>query len=434
ANRAKIEELVRQLGAKDWHAREKAVKALIKIGDSVIPAVTKAMSHEDPEVRMRAERILKALGQPHTDAFFAPRFAGRQYLLDAGGGRQTESAVLMGLFWLKNHQNPDGMWSCRKFMLNCKKGTCTGPGKGDEFDTGVTGLAVLAILGAGQTHAHGKFKETMKTALWALIDRQDPQGRIGPEGGNKWFYNHAIATMAVVEAYALSDRSPILKGPAQKAVDFLVACKNPRFGWRYGCRSGENDSSCTAWALAALKSAKAGGLTVPEGAFTEAVHWFDRTTDETRYRTGYTQKGDKQPHLPEAEGKFVKNEAMTAAAVFCRILVLEEKARNRPEVLGGGHLIRKDAPLWSLKAGTIDLIYWYWGSLLMFQLGGDFWRSWNEPLKKALVPTQQRKGCVAGSWDPVGAWGTAGGRVYATAINLLNLEVYFRYGRLLEKK
>jgi hypothetical protein len=36
-------------------------------------------------------------------------------------GRRTESAVLLGLLWLKNHQNPKGMWSTENFMGNCKK-------------------------------------------------------------------------------------------------------------------------------------------------------------------------------------------------------------------------------------------------------------------------------------------------------------------------
>ncbi|MBK9976081.1 MAG: hypothetical protein IPP14_15010 [Planctomycetes bacterium] len=35
-----------------------------------------------------------------------------------------------------------------------------------------------------------------------------------------------------------------------------------------------------------------------------------------------------------------------------------------------------------------------------------------------------------GSWDSVDAWGSAGGRVYSTAINCLTLEVYYRYQKL----
>ena len=45
----------------------------------------------------------------------------------------------------------------------------------------------------------------------------------------------------------------------------------------------------------------------------------------------------------------------------------------------------------------------------------------------AAVKTQKRDGNAKGSWDPVDAWGEDGGRVYATAINTLTLEIYYRY-------
>ena len=35
-----------------------------------------------------------------------------------------------------------------------------------------------------------------------------------------------------------------------------------------------------------------------------------------------------------------------------------------------------------------------------------------------------------GSWDPIGEWGIAGGRVYSTAIGAMTLEVYYRFRRL----
>jgi len=66
----------------------------------------------------------------------------------------------------------------------------------------------------------------------------------------------------------------------------------------------------------------------------------------------------------------------------------------------------------------------------MFQLGGDYWKVWNESMKDALVPNQQRDGDERGSWDPIGAWGRSGGRVYSTAINVLSLEIYYRYDRV----
>ena len=50
--------------------------------------------------------------------------------------------------------------------------------------------------------------------------------------------------------------SPIYKGAAQKALDFISLSRNPYFVWRYGVKPGDNDSSVTGWMMMPLKSAK----------------------------------------------------------------------------------------------------------------------------------------------------------------------------------
>jgi hypothetical protein len=79
------------------------------------------------------------------------------------------------------------------------------------------------------------------------------------------------------------------------------------------------------------------------------------------------------------------------------------------------------------------MYYWYWGTLAMFQVGGEVWGKWNEALKEAVVEHQHLagSGARAGSWDPVGPWGVQdGGRVYSTALMTLCLEIYYRYDRV----
>ncbi len=54
-------------------------------------------------------------------------------------------------------------------------------------------------------------------------------------------------------------------------------------------------------------------------------------------------------------------------------------------------------------------------------------------MKAALLPNQKlaKHGCENGSWDPSeDRWGFEGGRVYATAMNCLTLEVYYRYANV----
>ncbi|MHC4601208.1 MAG: prenyltransferase/squalene oxidase repeat-containing protein, partial [Planctomycetota bacterium] len=177
---------------------------------------------------------------------FGGRFGGRRNLRAFGGGRHTESAVLMGLIWLKNHQNPDGSWSSSSFHNNCKKGGCMGAGVGSDLET--TSMTLLAFLGAGHTHKHGKFKNTVKKALKFLKASQNPDGSFGSGGTAVDSRAHAVCTMAVAEAYGLSNKSPLIQGLAQKAVDFLVDVQAPYSGWG-GFKGLDCDSITTGWAV-----------------------------------------------------------------------------------------------------------------------------------------------------------------------------------------
>ena len=65
----------------------------------------------------------------------------------------------------------------------------------------------------------------------------------------------------------------------------------------------------------------------------------------------------------------------------------------------------------------------------MFHMGGDTWKEWNSRLRPILIESQVESGEYAGSWEPLGdipdAWGSFGGRLYVTTLNLLSLEVYY---------
>ena len=71
--------------------------------------------------------------------------------------------------------------------------------------------------------------------------------------------------------------------------------------------------------------------------------------------------------------------------------------------------------------------YWYYGTLAMYQLQGDYWQRWNEALQKTLLERQIKDGPLAGTWDTDTVWGGYGGRIYTTAIATLSLEVYYRF-------
>jgi hypothetical protein len=102
------------------------------------------------------------------------------------------------------------------------------------------------------------------------------------------------------------------------------------------------------------------------------------------------------------------------------------------EIRKGAELCAKRAPSWNPKDGSIDMYYWYYATLAMFQVGGEPWKKWNEAMKVAIVDSQRTDTdyCTyKGSWDNVDPWGPDGGRVYSTALGALILETYFRFPR-----
>ena len=360
---------------------------------------------------------------------YGGRLGGKRNLVARGGGSEaTESAVLAALKWLARHQSGDGRWGADAFPAECHRivkqgGKCAGTGEA-VYDTGVTGLAVLAFLGAGYTHLSKDtydgicFGTVVKKGIQWLMGQQSPEGRIGPANGH-YMYNHAIAALALAEAYGLTT-SPLFKEQAQKSINYLILAQNPYKAWRYTEKCGDNDTSVTGWGVMALKSAHISGLDVPQTGFEGARAWLNEM-DTKDYKFAYAWHNGKQhfvTHLP----------AMTAVGMMCMIFI--DKNRMDPRLSGGAANLVKQLPAW--KDPDLDYYYWYYASLALFQFDGPsgrYWKAWNEQMKSVIVSHQRTKkdGCADGSWDTDERWCKAGGRVYATAVNALTLEVYYRY-------
>ena len=351
-----------------------------------------------------------------------------------GGGEGTERALKAGLEWLVHHQSRDGSWDGDGFTSECGKlgsSPCEGAGEAGH-DVGLTGLALLALMGNDNSTRRGPYRSAVARGVRWLRDQQDADtgqfGSWGPHG----MYDHAIASLAMCEAYYFS-RNPMIRRSAQKAVDFICAARNPHAAWRYDATpTGENDTSVTGWMVFALKSAEEGGLDFDPEAFTGALSWFDEVTDPGSGRTGYDTIGSASSRRPHNEHfPTDKGEAMSAVSLLCRFFLGHEPA-SHPVMEKQAQLLLQRLPEWDPDGLGNDIYYWYYGSYAMYQMGGSkYWRPWNDSLKRAVLESQRQDGDARGSWDPKCAWGHSGGRVYSTALMVLCLEVYFRYTRIL---
>ena len=362
---------------------------------------------------------------------------------------KADAAIESALAWLAAHQSADGGWEAAGFggWCNGKQDETVPPdvaGKA-RYDVGTTGLALLSFLGAGYTNrSEPPYGKVVGRGLRYLRNVQDGEGCFGPRTSGHYNYGHAIATLAMVEAYGMS-KSSVYKTPAQKALDFVALARNPYFAWRYGIKPGDNDTSVTGWMALALRAAAfvntaegKEGATAPfvldEDAFEGVSAWIDKMTDPDTGRVGYQQRGSGPARPMELVATFPaeRSESMTAIGVLLRVLAGEDPATGAL-VKKGAKLIAALPPVWDPKGGSIDLYYWQAGALAMAQVGGADAEAWRAALAKALVEHQRTEGqpCgVRGSWDPTDPWGSDGGRVYMTAMAALALEAPYRYPRV----
>jgi hypothetical protein len=285
----------------------------------------------------------------------------------------------------------------------------------------------------------GPYKDNVKRGVIWLKDQQAESGLFGNESGRAFMYNHALAALAMVEAYGLSEYRT-LQRYAQASVDYICKARNPYKVWRYYPHDGDNDTSVTGWMVFVLSSADYFELTLDKDALKYSSAWFEEVTDPATGQAGYTKRGEGSSRELGMAEKFPasKTEAMTAVGLLCRIFLRQmelgkENKIDKPEPvwIAAADTMLKKPPTWNPNDGSIDMYYWYYGSYAMFQMGANHWKQWKTALEDALIKTQRKEGSAKGSWDPIEAWGHEGGRVYSTAIGVLCLEVYYRYSRLL---
>lgn len=337
-----------------------------------------------------------------------------------GGTDASEEAVERSLAWLASVQEPEGYWDGSKWgsgRIETDEAGINRQRAGAEADTGLTGLAVLAFLGAGYTQEEGKYSRAVGKALDWIISKQREDGYLGGNATRyAGMYCHGMAAYALAEAYGMrSERQTDdrLGQAVARAVQFTVGMQNRNDGgWRY-LPDWSGDMSMFGWQMMALKSADIAGIAIPETARNLMLKFLvDRSLGP--------QKGLAAYH-PEYGPEITT--AMTAEALFCKQMM--GIPRNNPAsreaveyLLDSEHVPRKSYP---------NLYYWYYGTLAMYQYGGAEWTQWNNLLRELLVESQVKRGPLAGSWNPDGPWGGYGGRIYSTALATLSLEVYYRF-------
>lgn len=331
-------------------------------------------------------------------------------LLRFGGSADTEAAVRAAHGWLVANQVPDGRWDADAHgagrearILGQDRG-----GAGAKADTGITGLALLALLAAGETHLKGEHREAVQHGLEFLLRSQRTNGDMSGEAEMfARMYCHGIATLALSEAYAITGDKRI-QPYVERAIGYTLASQHPTTGgWRY-LPGDTGDMSQFGWQLLSLKSAELAGVEIPPLARSGMERFLESVTTGRQRGWASYRPGEQA------------SRTMTAEALVCRYFLRRCTPAQADEAV---RFLLEEQP----GGGSINFYYWYYATLALHQTQGEAWKQWNERLVTRLLTSQRSNGAQTGSWDPDPIWGNYGGRVFSTALGALCLETYYRY-------
>ena len=383
----------------------------------------------------------------------------------------TEEAVLEGLRWLARHQNADGSWSASGLHEHCSTDPACIPadaGLDGSYDVGMTALALLAFLGQGISvgskieivdtamgveHQAG---EVVKRGIRWLMDHQKDDGSFSDSAPFERPENDTLPTMALCEAFGLAPSNREIKRMAQRAVDYLVAAQKRSadgelWGWGIGSQadltrrhdagelsqeefdglSAQVDPAVSCWVVMALYSARVSGFDVPPGALTGALAYGVSATEDSA-----------EPVAPESTdpGDRFTYHAARRSALGMLLRTFTGGEVSDPFLMHAAAEIAEDVPHVTKDGLSVDFYYWYFATLALNQydgpdsprLGaGKFWKPWNEGLVDSLLPlqdhTRKQDVCSRGGWLQEARGNSRGRALYNTAMNVLTLEVYYRF-------
>ena len=305
---------------------------------------------------------------------------------------ETEQVVAGALRWLAANQAPNGSWATRGGKVR------------GEHPVAMTGYALIAFMAAGNLPEQGLYAKEVSDGMNYLLDTMSPDGEFRGVDGGRYMYNHGIATIALSELYGQT-QNPAMRPKLERAIRLILESQAQRGehagGWRYQPRPGDADVSITVMQVVALRSAKDGGIAVPQRTIDEAIAYVKRCQDPNSGGFSY-QAGRRDPGF-----------ARTAAAIYSlQVCGLYED----PMVAAGTRYIFEHV--------NPNQQWWTYGSNYagpaLYMVGGDIWRRWYDIQRAQILKSVKRQADQC--W-----WDGEVGSVYCTAAHATILAMPWHY-------
>ncbi|NNJ24746.1 prenyltransferase/squalene oxidase repeat-containing protein [Alienimonas chondri] len=291
-----------------------------------------------------------------------------------------------------------------------------GSGRRYQRNVGVTALCGLAWASGGSVPSGGPHASNAAAAARFLLDHQEPDGLFfaaespdtPPDGS---MYGHGFATLYLCEILGElqePDFDPTaVRAALQRAVRRIADSQNREGGWRYVPTSAEADISVTVCQIAALRSAKDAGLTVPDAVVPAAIRYVRSLRNPAD--GGYFYMAERR------DGSRFERSAAAVSAL--RTAGLTDPAVEQ-EIADGLRYVLANRPRRS--GGAYPYYGRFYATRAAWQAGGETWAAWYPPMREELLRTAVQE-------DSFIFWRSARFTdEYATAMAVLSLRVPHR--------
>lgn len=308
---------------------------------------------------------------------------------------EQQRAVELGLARLASRQRPDGSFGA--------------PGEGFGATTGITALAGIAFLAAGNLPGRGKYGENVARCVDYLVSNAQESGLLSSEQAHGVMYSHGFAALFLAEVYGMTGDDRV-REVLQRAIRLIQKTQNPQGGWRYQPIPHDADISVTICQVMALRAARDAGIKVEKDVIDRAIEYV-RLCQNADGGFSYMLTG----HRGEGGSAFPRSAAGVCALYYAGVFEGDEITR-------GLNYLMTFLPAAAAGERTIGMAHYYYGHYYavqaMFLAGGDYWAKWYPAIRDELIRRQDRS---------TGAWPVEISEDYANACALIILQMPNRY-------
>ena len=316
--------------------------------------------------------------------------------------REVREIYERGLTYLADSQQEDGSW----------QGGYQGPG--------VTGMAMMCFLAAGEDPNFGPYSQTIRKAVRNIVDAQD--AKTGYFGDS--MYHHGFAMLAMAEAYGAVDDSqlwrsrPGAKEQSKKSIGNTLELavrsavtsqkKNPLAAWRYSPDATDADTSVSGAVMVGLLAARNAGIEVPDESIDGAIKYFASMTSDSG-SVGYSG----------GFGGGFGTESIARTSIATLVFAVA-KCKDLPQYKAAIGALTSNL---EAEASNWKDYGRYYQSQALFQGDMEAWEKWNRLLIDRLKGAQADDGSFAGDLGPT----------VSTSLSLLSLALNFRFLPIYER-